>query len=186
MARTIEHFTSSGRQILRLSQNIAIRLQHDRITPDHLLLAMARAADTNAYFALQDVDIIEGKLARYLSVVHPASNDHPLRFDGVQFADETQQLFHLSRIDATLRGDDYIASTHLLIGMMRLPNALIDDVLTHFSLDRKTVIKAAEYYFEYSIEVPKHRIPIALNETDDPIGCLAALRDALNALIRKR
>lgn len=186
MARQIEHFTSSGRRILRLSQNIAIRLQHDRITPDHLLLAMTRANDTNAFFALQDVDIIEGKLARYLSVIHPATNDHPLRFEGVEFADETQQLFHLSRIDATLRGDDYIASAHLLIGMMRLPNSLIDDVLVHFSLDRKTVIKATEYYFEYSVELAKHRIPISVTADDDPMGCLAVLQDVIHTLTRKR
>ncbi len=185
MPRQIEYFTASGRKVLRLAQNIALRLQHGEITPDHILLAMTRAKDTNAYYALQDVDVIEGKLARYLSVLHPANNKHPLRFEGVKFSDEAEELFRLSMIDATLRGYDYIASAHLLIGMMRLKSQVVDDILAHFSLERKQVIKATETYFEHSIEVEKHRIPISVTD-DDAIGCLPALREALYELTRKR
>ena len=185
MPRQIEYFTSSGRTVLRLAQNIAIRLQHGEIMPDHILLAMTRAKETNAFRALQDVDVIEGKLARYLSVLHPANNDHPLRFEGVSFADESEELFRLSMVDATLRGYDYIASAHLLIGMMRLKSPLVDDILAHFSLDRKQVIKATEYYFEHSIEVEKRRIPIS-EVDEETIGCLPAIREALYELTRKR
>lgn len=185
MPRQIEYFTASGRSILRLAQNIAIRLQHPEIMPDHILLAMTRARDTNAYHALVDVDVIESKLARYLSLLHPANNEHPLRFEGVDFAEQSEELFRLSMVDATLRGYDYIASTHLLIGMMRLQSDIVDDILEHFSLERKQVIKASEYYFEHSVEVEKHRIPISITDEDN-IGCLPAIREALNELTRKR
>lgn len=183
MPRQIEYFTGSGRTVLRLAQNIAIRLQHPDIMPDHILLAMTRASDTNAYHALLDVDVIEGKLARYLSVLHPANNDHPLRFQGVEFAEESEELFHLSMIDATRRGDAYIASAHLLVGMMRLKSPIVDDILEHFSLERKQVIKATEYYFVHSVEAEKHRIPIVMEDNN---GCLSALQEALYILIGKQ
>jgi|GEM_PF-5998109 len=185
MPRQIEYFTASGRKILRIAQNIALRQQHDEIAIDHILLAMTRATDTNAYHALQDVDIIDGKLARFLSVFHPANTDHPLKFKGVEFSDEAQTLFNLALMDAKVRGYDYIASTHLLVAMARLNSPIVDAILEHFSLERKAVIKAVEYYFEHSIEVEKHRIPIDIAD-DENIGCLPALRDILNELTRKR
>lgn len=185
MPRQIEYFTTSGRKILRIAQNIALRQLHEEITVDHILLAMTRASDTNAYHALQDVDIIDGKLARYLSVLHPANTDHPLRFQGVQFSDEAQTLFNLALVEAKLRAYDYIASAHLLIAMTRLNSPTVDAILEHFSLERKAIIKAAEYYFEQSIEVEKHRIPIEVADEDN-IGCLPALRDILYDLTRKR
>ncbi|MGJ3240021.1 MAG: Clp protease N-terminal domain-containing protein [Anaerolineae bacterium] len=186
MSFQIDYFTSSGRKVLRLAQNIAIRAQHKEITPDHLLLAMTRATDTNAYHALHDVDVIESKLARYWSVVHPSRRDHPLFFDGVQYADSTQQVFQLSWVETKLRGYDYIGSAHLLIGLMRFESATIDDLLAHFSLERKQVIKATAYYFEYSIEQEKHRIPISTGDEANASGCLALLNDLLLAWNRKR
>lgn len=185
MPRQIEYFTASGRTVLRLAQNIALRLQHPEIMPNHILLAMTRAKDTNAYRALEDVDLIESKLARYLSILQPANNKHPLHFEGVVFSEESEELFRLSMVDATVRGYDYIASAHLLIGMMRLQSAIVDDMLEHFSLERKQVIKATETYFQHSVETEKYRIPISVTD-DDAIGCLPALIEALNELTRKR
>lgn len=185
MPRQIEHFTTSGRKIIRLAQNAAIKSQHSEITADHIFLAMTRANDTNAFFALQDVDIIESKLARFLSVLHPPAKDHPLRFEGVSFSDEIQDLFRLSLIDATIRGYDYIASAHLLMGLMRLNSKTVDAILEHFSLDRKEVIKAIEIYFDHSIEAEKHRIPINVGQ-DENLGCLPMLQELLYELTRKR
>lgn len=185
MPRQIEHFTSSGRKILRLAQNVALKAQHSEIAADHLLLAMTRANDTNAFFALQDVDIIESKLARFLSVLHPPTKDHPLRFEGVAWSEEVQDLFKLSLIDATIRGYDYIASAHLLVGLMRLNSKTVDAILEHFSLERKEVIKAVEVYFDHSIEAEKHRIPISVGQ-DEAMGCLPMLQELLYELTRKR
>lgn len=185
MAHPSKYFTRSGERILQTAQAIAIRFQHENITPDHILLAMTRTTETDAHLALDDVDIIESKLGRYLSTKHPSKRKHPLHFEGVQFSDESQEVFHLSRIDATLRGDDYIASAHLLMGLMRSRSPMIDDILKHFSLERKSVIKATEYYFDHSIETAKVRIPISVAD-EDANGCLAMLQDILFALNRRR
>ena len=185
MPRQMEHFTSSGRKIIRLARNVAIKSQHTELTVGHIMLAMTRAKDTNAFFALQDVDIIDSKLARYLTVLHPPSKDHPLRFNGLEFADEIQDLFQLSLIDTKLRGHDYIESTHLLIALMRLNNKTITAILEHFSLERKEIIKATEYYFDYSMEAEKHRIPVSLSHEEN-LGCLPILQTILQDLSRKR
>lgn len=185
MPHQIEHFTTSGRKIVRLAQNAAIQSRHSEILADHIFLAMARAKDTNAYFALHDVDIIDSKLARFLRVLHPPTKTHPLHYEGVTFGGEIQNLFRLSLIEATIRGYDYIASAHLLMGLMRLNSATVTAILEHFSLDRKEVIKAVEVYFENSIEAEKYRIPIAV-APDDNLGCLPMLHDLLQELTRKR
>ncbi|MEM9954699.1 MAG: Clp protease N-terminal domain-containing protein [Chloroflexota bacterium] len=185
MPRQRDYFTSSGNRILRVAQAIAMRLQHETIDPDHILLAMTRTQNTDAYLALHDVDVIESKLSPYLSSKHPAKRKHPLHFQGVEFSDASQEVFRLSLIDATLRGDDYIASAHLLIGLMRVPSAMMDDILAHFSLERKAVIKATEYYLDHSIEDAKVRIPITASD-DDALGCWNALREALYELTRRR
>ncbi|GAB5492746.1 MAG: hypothetical protein Phog2KO_29610 [Phototrophicaceae bacterium] len=185
MPRQIEHFTASGRKVIRLARNIAIRAQHSELSVDHIMLAMTHAKDTNAYHALQDVDIIDSKLAPYLSILHPPTKDHPLRFDGLRFGDEIQDLFRLSFLDATLRGHDYIASAHLLIGLMRLNSQTITAILEHFSLERKELIKATEYYFDKSVEAEKHRIPISV-ASEENLGCLPMLQTILLELSRKR
>lgn len=179
-----DYFTRSGKQILQSAQLIAFQAQHDEITSDHLFLAMARAKDTNAYHALQEVDIHAGKLARYLKVLHPNKSAHPLRFAGVEISDEVQQIFRLSLIDATIRGDDYIASAHLLIGMMRHKSEMIQAILNHFSLEPKEVIKATEYYLEHSIEIEKTRIRVQVE--DEPLGCFGMLLALVEDLTRKR
>lgn len=186
MALHPDYFAKSGHHILTLAHRIATQAGHETIETDHILLAMTRSPQTNAYHALQDVDIIDGKLARYLRVLHPPKKGHPLRFEGAQIADEIQVLFNLSMTEAKLRGEDYIASAHLLIGLMRLQSETVAAILEHFALEPKDVIKATEYYFEYSVEAQKVRISVEQASYEENVGCVAALSEIFYELTRKR
>lgn len=170
-------FTKSAQQVLEIAQGIAFRQRHAHLTTDHVLLAMTRAQDTNAFHALREVDIIESKLTRFLRTLHPPSDAHPLRYTGLEVSPTVQEVIQLSYVHATLRGDDYIGSGHLLVGMMRVKSKTVDAVLDHFSLKTKQVIKAAEYYLQHSVEVTKHRIPIEI--APEQAGCIGQLRALL-------
>lgn len=182
MPRQPDLFNSSVQQILNAAQKIAYRKQHDELTTDHLLLAMTQIQETDAYHALRDVDIIESKLGRFLSSLHPNGDAHPLRYDGLRVSDTVQTVFQLSYVQATVRGDDYIGSGHLLIGMMRVQSKTVAAVLDHFALEPKQVIKAAEHYLDNPIEATRHRIPVALDPDVAAAGCISQLSRLVTAL----
>ena len=115
----LEKFTDRAKGFLQSAQSVAIRMNHQRITPDHLLKALLednegmaagliQRAGGNAQFAVQEVD---RALAKIPGVSGGGAQQTPgFDNDTVRVLDQAEQL-------ATKSGDAYVTVERILLAL---------------------------------------------------------------------
>ena len=115
----LEKFTDRAKGFLQSAQTVAIRMNHQRITPDHLLKALLednegmaagliQRAGGNAQFAVQEVD---RALAKIPGVSGGGAQQTPgFDNDTVRVLDQAEQL-------ATKSGDAYVTVERILLAL---------------------------------------------------------------------
>ncbi|RJX68054.1 ATP-dependent chaperone ClpB [Tsuneonella suprasediminis] len=115
----LEKFTDRAKGFIQSAQTVAIRMNHQRITPDHLLKALLEdsegmaaglitRAGGNPAIAVQEVDKALGKIA---AVSGSGAQSTPgLDNDSVRVLDQAEQA-------ATKSGDSYVTVERLLLAL---------------------------------------------------------------------
>lgn len=149
MPNKMERFTNSSRLILNLTEEVAKEFNSSKIVPVHLLLAMSRAPETDAFLALDDYHIIESKLLPFVKIKRPPQ---AMKADNVELSDAIKRILELSLDSARQHEHFWIGSGHLLIGLLGYEkDDLIGDVLDHFAVHRVDIIqRTGEYLSDYA------------------------------------
>ena len=115
----LEKFTDRAKGFLQAAQTVAIRMNHQRISPDHILKALLedsegmasgliQRAGGNSGFAVQEVD---KALAKVPTVSGSGAQGAPgLDNDAVRVLDQAEQL-------ATKSGDSFVTVERMLLAL---------------------------------------------------------------------
>jgi ATP-dependent Clp protease ATP-binding subunit ClpB len=117
-AMQIEKFTDRAKGFLQAAQTVAIRLSHQRVTPDHLLKALLedeqgmaggliRAAGGQPQTA---VTLVDQALAKVAAVGGPGAQQVAWDADAVRVLDQAEQI-------ATKAGDSFVTVERMLLAL---------------------------------------------------------------------
>ena len=132
----LEKYTDRAKGFLQAAQTVAIRLNHQRITPEHILKALLedeqgmasgliRAAGGNPDLATSEVDTALSKLP---SVTGSGASQPPgLDNDAVRLLDQAEQI-------AQKAGDSYVTVERLLLALTLASNAAAGKALARVGL----------------------------------------------------
>ncbi len=120
----LEKFTDRAKGFLQSAQTVAIRLNHQRITPDHILKALLedeqgmaagliKAAGGDAPTALRGVDVALAKIPQVSG--GGASQPPGLDNDAVRLLDQAEQI-------AAKAGDTYVTVERMLLALVATGN----------------------------------------------------------------
>ena len=155
MADRFDKFTEQARKVLTLAQEEAQRFNHNYIGTEHLLLGLAREGEGIAAAVLEsfgvDLDRVRGEVLQVLSQpVRPDEERKPGQFDRsvgpqgqmrdplsdfMRFIGEVHQIMWHARSAAVDRGDSYIDTEHLLLGLMADEQGLAAQALRDAGID---------------------------------------------------
>lgn len=168
MAKKMERFTDGARIILIRSQDAAEEFKHGIIVPEHLLLAMTRTPEIEVYQILNDFGVIESKLLPYLRDMFEKMDLPPLT-DAPQLSDLTKKVLELSVDEARRLWCHEITSLHLLLGIIRLNSPTIQQIFTHFRVDK--------------VDIREH---IKAMFPDEQAGCLEGISQIIRDITGKK
>ena len=131
-------FTDAARQLLAGARAEAVRLQHEYVGTEHVVLAMAQDADALALLTRLGVDgdQVRASLGAVVTPGHatlPPDTERP-------FTSRTRQAFGLAADSAGADGKAAVGIEHILVGLLRERMNIGAQVLEHYglSLDRAT------------------------------------------------
>lgn len=132
-------------KLLFISGDVAKELHSEEINPVHLIISMLCIQESDAYNTLNDSDIVERKLLPFVKSRSNLELDHP--YTGIPDISEDckQVLIHTVEI-AREKNHRFIGTAHILIGLMRFESEEINQILEHFDVQAKDIVKQAEYY----------------------------------------
>ncbi|MDX1909119.1 MAG: ATP-dependent Clp protease ATP-binding subunit [Bacteroidia bacterium] len=127
------NFSDRVKDVISLSREEAIRLGHDYIGPEHLLLGLIREGEGLAVKILQDLNVdlarlkqtIETAVRPTMALVSP--NNLPL-------TRQAEKVLKITRLEAKLLKSGVIGTEHLLLSILREENNVAATILGRFGV----------------------------------------------------
>ncbi|MCU0500439.1 MAG: ATP-dependent Clp protease ATP-binding subunit [Anaerolineae bacterium] len=136
MADNLDRFTKHARQVLQLAQEQAVRLNHNYIGTEHLLLGLVMEESGIASRVLRDMGATAAEISRAVERMAPRNPRPP--FGKPTLTPRTKHVIELAVEEARQLSHPFIGTEHLLLGLVQEGEGIATEVLRSLgvSLDR--------------------------------------------------
>ncbi|MFA6042674.1 MAG: Clp protease N-terminal domain-containing protein [Patescibacteria group bacterium] len=162
----IEIFSELSRKAIEFSRDEAVRLRHDYIGTEHMLLGLIRGGPNRVTKILEDASIQLDELILEIEDVTQPSNTSSLIMGQLPLTARTKKCLELALQEARTLQSKEIEPEHILLALLKEEEGVAAQVLSLFDFDYKTA-------YEGLTGTPK----IAAEGTSFPIS--PAVRDIL-------
>ena len=140
-------FTERGRKAIQLAHREALRLGHDVVGTEHLLLAIISEGGGVAVRALESLGIHMPDLRAHIESV--VGRTHPiLKPVDLQLSQRTKRVFDLSVREARNMGVNYVGTEHILLGILAEGESAAARALLGFGIDHSLMVRETMKYLE--------------------------------------
>lgn len=127
------NFSSRVNDVIRLSRDEAIRLAHDYIGTEHLLLGIIREGEGLAIKILKNLGTDLYKLKKSIEdTVKPSSST--ITLGNIPLTKQAEKVLKITYLEAKLYKSDVIGTEHLLLSLLRDEENIAAQILAQFSV----------------------------------------------------
>ncbi|NOG64833.1 MAG: ATP-dependent Clp protease ATP-binding subunit [Chloroflexi bacterium] len=130
--KPMDRFTPSTRISLYLAQKEAERLKHTFIGPEHILVGLSKEKDGTANQMLVELGLDEQRLTNLLEQF---TADYPSGEAELSLSRPTKKLLEHAVDEARRQGSFFIATPHLLLGVLRGKDTIAAQMIRSVGLD---------------------------------------------------
>jgi ATP-dependent Clp protease ATP-binding subunit ClpC len=123
-----DRFTDSGKRVLALAQDEAIRHNHNYIGTEHLLAALIRDTDSIAARALSSLGIELTKVRTALEFI-VGRGDQTTSPSEITLSPRTKKVVELAIDEARKLGHSHVGPEHILLGLVREGEGIASGIL---------------------------------------------------------
>src|ERR1039457_2252434 len=136
-ADMFERFTDRARRVVVLAQDEAMRLDHNYIGTEHILLGLVQEGEGVAAKALEALGIGLAAVRQQVEEIVGRGKEAP--GDHIPFTPRAKKVLELSLREALQLGYDYIGTEHILLGLIREGEGVAARVLANLGADLNLV-----------------------------------------------
>jgi ATP-dependent Clp protease ATP-binding subunit ClpB len=139
----IDRFTSKMQEGLQEGQALASQLQHQELTPEHLLLAMLRQQDGLARPLLEKLNVripeVEGQLEQELARRPKVSGAAEQYINA-----DLRNVLNQAETEMTRLKDEYLSVEHFILALIDPPRTPAGRILQALGVNRDSVMKSLQ------------------------------------------
>lgn len=124
-------FTERAQKVLALSQEEAIRLGHNNIGTEHILLGLVREGEGIAAKALQSLGLEATKIQEEVEGLIGVGEETS---QTIQYTPRAKKVIELSMDEARKLGHTYVGTEHILLGLIREGEGIAARVLNNLDV----------------------------------------------------
>ncbi len=133
-----DRFNDRAKRVLALSQDEAIRFNHNYIGVEHLLLGLIREGEGVAAQVLRSLGVELAKVRTAVEFVI-GRGDSPTPPNDITLSPRTKKIIELAIDEAKKRGHSHVGTEHLLLGMVREGGSIGTGVLESLGVSLERV-----------------------------------------------
>lgn len=153
-------FSNRVKEVITLSREEALRLGHDYIGTEHLILGMIREGEGVAVALLKKLGVQLDQLRAEIEKVSKGTATHEIKnVANIPLTRASEKILKITYLEAKVFKAQLIGTEHLLLSILRDPDNLATQILNKFDVAYDTVKEMLEY---------QHENPKASSDTDDP------------------
>jgi len=139
------NFSNRVQDVIRLSREEALRLGHDYIGTEHLLLGIIREGEGIGIKILRNLGVDLSKLKRAIEdTVRTMSG--PLTIGNIPLTKQAEKVLKITYLEAKLYKADVIGTEHLLLSLLRDEDNIAAQILGQFTVNYDSVRKELDAY----------------------------------------
>lgn len=122
-------YTDRTKKVLALAREEAVRLRHDYIGPEHILLGLIREGEGVAAAALMSLNIDLAQIREHIQDSIPEGKAQGIELETLTYTTRAKSALEHASSEAQSLGHRYVGTEHLLLGLLREPKGLAGQVL---------------------------------------------------------
>jgi ATP-dependent Clp protease ATP-binding subunit ClpC len=155
-------FSNRVKEVISLSREEALRLGHDYIGTEHLLLGLIREGEGVAVGVLKKLGVPLDDLRSEIEKISKGTATHHQdvkNLTNIPLTKASEKVLKITYLEAKIFKAQLIGTEHLLLSILRDKDNLASQLLTRYDVVYETVKEMLEYQAES---------PMASQDTDDP------------------
>lgn len=152
------NFSNRVQEVIRLSREEAIRLGHDYIGTEHLLLGILREGEGIAIEIFKNLGLSTVKLKKAIEETVPHSGA-TLTIGNIPLTKQAEKVLKITYLEAKLFKSQTIGTEHLLLSILREDDNLASQILHQFAINYDAVKIELENIQGSSSENPQSTNP---------------------------
>jgi ATP-dependent Clp protease ATP-binding subunit ClpC len=153
-------FSNRVKEVISLSREEALRLGHDYIGTEHLILGMIREGEGVAVAVLKKLGVRLDQLRSEIEKVSKGTATHEIKnVANIPLTRASEKILKITYLEAKVFKAQLIGTEHLLLSILRDPDNLATQILNKFDVAYDIVKEMLEY---------QNDNPKAASDTDDP------------------
>ena len=127
------NFSERVQDVIRLSREEALRLGHDYIGTEHLLLGIIREGQGMAVRILRNLDVDLVKLKKAIEDTVRASGG-TLTIGNIPLTKQAEKVLKITQIESKIYKSDVIGTEHILLSLLRDEDNIATQILHQFNV----------------------------------------------------
>jgi ATP-dependent Clp protease ATP-binding subunit ClpC len=149
-------FSPQVKDVISFSREEALRLGHDYIGAEHLLLGLIREGDGMAIKILKSLGVDTTKLRRSIEDAVRGTSSVTVNLGNIPLTKQAEKVLKITYLEAKIFKSDLIGTEHLLLSILRDDDNIASQILLQYSINYEI--------FKQEVEVNKN------GYRDDPQG----------------
>ncbi len=152
-------FSNRVKEVISLSREEALRLGHDYIGTEHLLLGMIREGEGVAVSLLKKLGVSLDELrASVEQATKGTATGNVKNLANIPLTRQSEKVLKITYLEAKIFKSQLIGTEHLLLSILRDEDNIATQILEKFDVNYEVVKELLEYQTEH---------PMASSDTDD-------------------
>lgn len=146
-----ENFSNIVKEVIQYSKDEVLRLGHNLLGTEHLLLGILKEGNGNALIILNELEVNLIKLQYKLEQLNPNTNyftnENTKETQFIKFTKEAESILRNTALEAKLLHSNEVETIHILLCILRNENDPVTKILQIWDLDYIQVKEEYKFYF---------------------------------------
>jgi ATP-dependent Clp protease ATP-binding subunit ClpC len=128
-------FSPRVKDVISYSREEALRLGHDYIGTEHLLLGLIREGDGVAIKILKSLGVDTAKLRRAIEDAVRGNSGTTVNLGNIPLTKQAEKVLKITYLEAKIFKSDVIGTEHLLLSILREEDNIASQIIAQFNLN---------------------------------------------------
>ncbi|MDO5509860.1 MAG: ATP-dependent Clp protease ATP-binding subunit [Weeksellaceae bacterium] len=146
-----DNFSQKVKDVIAYSKEEALRMGHDNIGTEHLMLGMIRQGDGKAVQLLKSLQVDMGELRQMIENIVPPVPDADATPRNLQLTKQAERALKTTFLEAKLFQSPVVNTAHLLLCILRNESDPITQLINKYDIDYDSLKKEFKFQFQEDI-----------------------------------
>ncbi len=128
-------FSPRVKDVIQYSREEALRLGHDYIGTEHLLLGLIREGDGMAIKILKALAVDTARLRRSVEDAVKGTSSTTVNLGNIPLTKQAEKVLKITYLEAKIFKSDIIGTEHLLLSILRDDDNIASQILVHYNVN---------------------------------------------------